>query len=176
MKSNIKTLHEFSPHTPPKTPKGKISRSTNKMLHMSFTRRCMSVCRCSGLPAPSAVPSVQTCMIIAPSAFHIAVISTSSPRSSRAYFFYDYVRAHNLLRQCRCCDMPPRSSGSCMWGFSSLLSPFLFVVSTFFCNGLQGEQHEHGQGKCEGKQMDKSETRIMESNARQKEALHCAQT
>jgi hypothetical protein len=42
-------------------------------------------------------------------------------------------------------------------------------------NRLQ-EQDEHGQGKWEGKQKGKSDKRIMESKARQKETLHCAQT
>jgi hypothetical protein len=43
--------------------------------------------------------------------------------------------------------------------------------------GLQKEQHEHGQGKWKGnKQKGKSDMRIMESKARQKEALHCAPT
>jgi hypothetical protein len=33
VKSSRKTLHEFTSHIPPKTPKRKISRSTNEMLH-----------------------------------------------------------------------------------------------------------------------------------------------
>jgi hypothetical protein len=37
-------------------------------------------------------------------------------------------------------------------------------------------KHEHGHGKREGKQKGKSDKRITESKARQKEALHCAQT
>jgi hypothetical protein len=37
MKSNIKTLHEFSPHIPQKTSKGNKSRSTNEMLHADIT-------------------------------------------------------------------------------------------------------------------------------------------
>jgi hypothetical protein len=41
---------------------------------------------------------------------------------------------------------------------------------------LQDEQDEHGHGKWEGKQKGKSDKRITESKARQKEALHCAQT
>jgi hypothetical protein len=43
-------------------------------------------------------------------------------------------------------------------------------------NGLQAEQHEHGHGKREGNQKGKSDERITESKARQKEALHCAHT
>jgi hypothetical protein len=42
--------------------------------------------------------------------------------------------------------------------------------------GLQEEEREHGQGKWEGKQKGKSDKRITESKAQQKEALHCAQT
>jgi hypothetical protein len=38
-------------------------------------------------------------------------------------------------------------------------------------------QHEHGQGKIRGgKHKGKSDKRITESKARQKEALYCAQT
>jgi hypothetical protein len=37
--------------------------------------------------------------------------------------------------------------------------------------GLQEEQHEHGQGKWEGKPKGKSDKRITESKARQKEAI-----
>jgi hypothetical protein len=44
------------------------------------------------------------------------------------------------------------------------------------CNGLQEEPDEHGQGKREGKQRGKSDKRITESKAQQKEALHCPQT
>jgi hypothetical protein len=43
-------------------------------------------------------------------------------------------------------------------------------------NGLQEEQREHGHGKWEGKQKGERDKRITESKARQKEALHCAQT
>jgi hypothetical protein len=43
--------------------------------------------------------------------------------------------------------------------------------------GLQEEQHEHGLGKREEKLKGESDKRIiMESNAQQKEALHCAKT
>jgi hypothetical protein len=38
MKSNRKTMHEFSPHIPHKTPKRNISRSTDEMLHTDITR------------------------------------------------------------------------------------------------------------------------------------------
>jgi hypothetical protein len=37
MKSNTKTLHEFSPLIPQKTPKGSKSSSTNEMLHTDIT-------------------------------------------------------------------------------------------------------------------------------------------
>jgi hypothetical protein len=40
--------------------------------------------------------------------------------------------------------------------------------------GLQEEQHEHGQGKREGKEKGKGDKKITESKARQKQALHCA--
>jgi hypothetical protein len=38
--------------------------------------------------------------------------------------------------------------------------------------GLQEEQHEHGQGKMEGKQKGKTDKRVSESKARQNHALH----
>jgi hypothetical protein len=38
-KSSRKTLHEFSSHIPPKTPKRNISRLTNEMLHTDITVR-----------------------------------------------------------------------------------------------------------------------------------------
>jgi hypothetical protein len=41
---------------------------------------------------------------------------------------------------------------------------------------LQEKLDEHGHGKWEGKQKGKSDKRITESKAWQKEALHCAQT
>jgi hypothetical protein len=37
MKNNKNTLHDFSPHIPPKTPKGNRSGSTNEMLHSDTT-------------------------------------------------------------------------------------------------------------------------------------------
>jgi hypothetical protein len=63
----------------------------------------------------------------------------------------------------------------------------------FFIIGLQDEQHEHGQEKRDvffykrnnmstdskkgrGNKKGKSDKRMIESKARQKEALHCAQT
>jgi hypothetical protein len=39
MKSSRKTLHELSPHIPPKTPKTNISSSTNEMLHTDINVR-----------------------------------------------------------------------------------------------------------------------------------------
>jgi hypothetical protein len=46
----------------------------------------------------------------------------------------------------------------------------------FYSFWLQEKLDEHGQGKWEGKQKGKSDKRTTESKARQKEALHCAQT
>jgi hypothetical protein len=37
MKSNIKTLHEFSPHIPHKPSKGNGSRPTNEMMHADIS-------------------------------------------------------------------------------------------------------------------------------------------
>jgi hypothetical protein len=37
MKSNRKTLHEFTSHTPQKTPKRNISSATNEMLHTDIS-------------------------------------------------------------------------------------------------------------------------------------------
>jgi hypothetical protein len=39
--------------------------------------------------------------------------------------------------------------------------------------GLQEEQHEHGHGEREEEKKGKTDKRITESKARQKEALHC---
>jgi hypothetical protein len=39
MKSSKKTLHELSPHIPPKTPKGNRSSSTNEMMHTNIVAR-----------------------------------------------------------------------------------------------------------------------------------------
>jgi hypothetical protein len=38
MKGSKKTLHELSPHIPPKTPKRNISSSTKEILHMDMAK------------------------------------------------------------------------------------------------------------------------------------------
>jgi predicted transposase YdaD len=43
-------------------------------------------------------------------------------------------------------------------------------------DGLREERDEHGHGRREGEQKGKSDKRVTESKARQKEALHSAQT
>jgi hypothetical protein len=52
------------------------------------------------------------------------------------------------------------------------------MINFYLCiwKRLQEEHHEHRQKKREGKQKGKSDKRITESKARQKETLHCAQT
>jgi hypothetical protein len=58
MKSSRKTLHEFTSHIPPKTPKRNISRLTNEMLHTDITVRAQGA-RVSSLHASDATNNHQ---------------------------------------------------------------------------------------------------------------------